>query len=92
MTDKKGKRAVVINNIKSGSIEQAIFILKTTACESTGSVGSTIIAEAQEIINSYINMVERPPKRKYERSKWVTVVVAAAIGFLATIVGMLAIL
>lgn len=64
MTEKTGKRAVIINNIKSGSIEQAIFILKTPVFEKNG-VGSGIVAEAQEIINSYINTIEgvRPERR-----------------------------
>ncbi len=60
MTAGKGKRAVIINNIKSGTIEQAIFILKPPACESNISAGSVIVAEAQEIINSYISRVEGP--------------------------------
>lgn len=92
MTDKKGKRAVVINNIKSGSIEQAIFILKTSAGESAGGVGSAIVAEAQEIINNYICMVEGSAKRKFTKNKKMTIFAAGAIGFLATILGLMAIL
>lgn len=92
MTDKKGKRAVVINNIKSGSIEQAIFILKTSACESDGGVGSAIVAEAQEIINSYITMVDGPARRKSAKSKKMVMFAVSAIGFLVTIIGVLAIL
>ena len=64
MTEKKGKRAVIISNIKSASIEQAIFILKSPVCDSPADSG--IVAEAQEIINSYINTVEKiyPARKK----------------------------
>ena len=58
MTDRKGKRAVIINHIASESIEQAIFILKPQRSENL-DVGQSIVAEAQEIINSYIMRVER---------------------------------
>lgn len=92
MVDKKGKRAVVINNIKSGSIEQAIFILKTPACESPGRVGSAIVAEAQEIINSYISMVERPIRRKGASGVKAVLLAGGAIGFLAIVAGLLALL
>ena len=59
MTEKKGKRAVIISNIKSNSIEQAIFILKSPAYDASFDAGSGIVAEAQEIINSYINTIEK---------------------------------
>ena len=62
MTDRKGKRAIIINNIKSDSIEQAIFILKPSA-ESRPNSGGGIVAEAQEIINSYIKTMERAEVR-----------------------------
>lgn len=69
MTDRTGKRAVIISNIKSNSIEQAIFILKSHPCEVPTSAGSGIVAEAQEIINSYINTIEknRPENRRRRR-------------------------
>ncbi len=91
MTDKKGKRAVVINNIKSGSIEQAIFILKPSPCESAG-VGSAIVAEAQQIINNYICMIEGHASRRMARSKKITMFVVGVIGILTIIAGVLAIL
>ncbi len=62
MTERKSKRAIIISNIKSESIEQAIFILKATA--ETAASGGGIVAEAQEIINSYINTIERAGERK----------------------------
>ena len=58
MSRGKGKRAVIIKDIKSGIIEQAIFILKSPACEQNVSPGSVIVAEAQEIINGYISRTE----------------------------------
>ncbi len=59
MTDKKGKRAVIISNIKSDSIEQAIFILKSPKQQAASEISCGIVAEAQEIINSYINTIEK---------------------------------
>lgn len=67
MTGRNGKRAVIINNIHSDSIEQAIFILKPDRPRESSCVGSGIIAEAQEIINNYIIAVEggtKPAERK----------------------------
>lgn len=58
MTDKKGKRAVIINNIRSKSIEQAIFILKSPEPEGCVDPGGYVIAEAQDIINNYIRRME----------------------------------
>lgn len=61
MAERRGKRAVIISNIKSDSIEQAIFILRSTSAEPTAAaVGRGIVEEAQEIINNYINTVEIP--------------------------------
>ena len=73
MTDKKSKRVVIINNIKSDTIDQAIFILKDEV-KTKGMSFSEINAsvEAQEIINSYIRQVERlqtKPVRKQKKAK-----------------------
>ena len=51
MTNKSSKRVVIINNIKGGEIEQAIFILKS---KTASEPDSSIIAEANEIIKNYI--------------------------------------
>ncbi len=67
MTDKKGKRAVIINNIRSKSIEQAIFILKSPEAEGSVDPGGFIIAEAQDIINSYIRRMEGTVPDRRER-------------------------
>ena len=51
MTAKRSRRVVIINNIKSDKIEQAIFILR-------GGINQNpdrkIIKEAQDIIDDYI--------------------------------------
>lgn len=73
MTDKKSKRVVIINNIKSDTIDQAIFILKDevkTKGMSFTEINASV--EAQEIINSYIRQVERlktKPVRKQKKAK-----------------------
>lgn len=68
MTDKKSKRVVIIDNIKSETIEQAIFILKSDTGP-TAAEGS-VSREAQNIINDYLRRVEgfknsaaKPPAR-----------------------------
>lgn len=69
LTQEKGKRALIINNIKSSSIEQAIFILKSPECGGVSSCGRGIVAEAQEIINSYINTIEKnQPTQTHKKS------------------------
>lgn len=81
MAEKRGKRAVIISNIKSQSIEQAIFILKTphSALAEQSRTGRGIIAEAQDIINSYIQSVEEPDfAAKRKSSRRITVVSAVA--------------
>ncbi len=59
MTDKKSRRVVIINNINSDSIDQAIFILKSDSSAPSKEVDSGIAKEAQSIIDNYIRQVER---------------------------------
>lgn len=59
MTDKKSRRVVIINNIKSDTIDQAIFILKNDTVPNAAFADVTAAAEAQGIIDSYIRQVER---------------------------------
>lgn len=55
MTAKTSKKVVIINDIKSDSIEQAIFILRTPKKEYENyRVSGSIAGEAQNIINSYV--------------------------------------
>ncbi len=60
MIDKKSRRVVIINNIQSDTIDQAIFILKSDK-NSNGKTFNekNVAAEAQDIINNYIRQVER---------------------------------
>ncbi len=59
MTDRKSRRVVIINNINSDSIDQAIFILKSDPGMTQKAVNSSIAKEAQGIIDNYIRQVER---------------------------------
>ena len=60
MTDRKSRKVLIINNIKSDTIDQAIFILKgDTATKKAGFSDKNIAAEAQEIIDRHIRQVER---------------------------------
>ncbi len=61
MTDKKSRRAVIINNIDSDTIDQAIFILKSEVASSKPFAieQKSIAAEAQQIIDNYIRQVDR---------------------------------
>ena len=86
MTEKKGKRAVIISNIKSNSIEQAIFILKSPAYDTSFDAGSGIVAEAQEIINSYINTIEKNTFGKRKKLAGITAVIAGALCLSAMVV------
>lgn len=55
MIARSSKRVVIINNIKSDKIEQAIFILKGSSSQ---KVDRFIVREAQGIIDNYIKKVE----------------------------------
>ncbi len=59
MTDKKSRKVLIINNIKSDTIDQAIFILKGDTPSKSVSLDKNIAGEAQEIIDRYIRQVER---------------------------------
>ena len=88
MTAKSSRRVVIINNIKSDKIEQAIFILRG---DKDGKPNSFVLAEAQEIIDSYIHKIrgdepfikESFPKK---RNKKGILSVAIALGMLSLIV------
>lgn len=60
MIDRKSRRVVIINNIQSDSIDQAIFILKDTKNHTSNRFSEDLVAEeAQKIINDYIRQVGR---------------------------------
>ncbi len=50
MTTRFSKHAIIIDNIKSESIEQAIFILKS---QKGKALDRDIVAEAQDIVDRY---------------------------------------
>jgi hypothetical protein len=58
MIDKKSRRVVIINNIQSDTIDQAIFILKNQKAANC-SKQNNIVHEAQTIIDQYIRQVDR---------------------------------
>ena len=65
MSFKKSRRAVIINDIKSDIISQAIFILKPSATDKIPADERTGIAsEAQSIIDSYARALERSETKK----------------------------
>lgn len=86
MAERKGKRAVIISNIKSESIEQAIFILRSLPTEPTAAViGRGIVDEAQEIINNYINTVEMPEAaERCDRNRRI-IAVLAVLAFILSV-------
>lgn len=61
MTDKKSRRVVIINNINSETIDQAIFILKSDKKDSAfpANRDTDIVREAQDIISNYVRQMER---------------------------------
>ena len=65
MTNKSAKKVVIINDIKSREIEQAILILRDREPE---RCSASLIEEANEIVQSYIRQTgtekHRPTWRK----------------------------
>ncbi len=87
MIARSSKRVVIINNIKSDKIEQAIFILKGSSSQ---KVDSVIVKEAQDIIDSYIKRVEGKPqiggelavkRKKFKISGGLMTVIVTAVIF-----------
>lgn len=59
MKGKKTKKVVIINDINSDTIEQAILILKNNGIATATTAGQHIVREAGNVINSYIKTVEK---------------------------------
>ena len=59
MKDKKTKKVVIINDINSDTIEQAILILKNNGIATATTAGQHIVREAGNVINSYIKTIEK---------------------------------
>lgn len=76
MVFKNKRQVVIINDIKSESIEQAIFILRDRNNNKEKAIGasSDIVLEAERIINSFISygdkdnsvfaVAKKPPKSR----------------------------
>jgi hypothetical protein len=90
MTAKSSKRVVIINNIKSDKIEQAIFILRgSNLCKPDKG----IIKEAQNIIDDYVKKIgggacyippskdftSRPEKKKNKRAGMAILIFSAVL-------------
>lgn len=70
MKDKQSKKVVIIEDIRSDTIEQAIFILRNHGgVVSEGSRGQRVIEEAQRVINAYVDTVEKAQSRLQTREK-----------------------
>ena len=72
MTNKSAKRVVIISDLKSNCIEQAIFILKDNPPSDSKS---DIMEEANQIVYNYIRQVQageftRDIKQKKKWFKW----------------------
>ena len=72
MTNKSAKRVVIISDIKSSCIEQAIFILKDNPPSESGA---DIMEEANQIVYNYIRQVQaggfsRDIAKKKKWFKW----------------------
>lgn len=63
MIDKKSRRVLIINNLQSDTIDQAIFILKSASKDA----GADIAREAQMIIDNYVHRVEEIKERKQQK-------------------------
>ena len=86
MTDKKSRRVVIINNINSDTIDQAIFILKSDKRDGILYKSDKVVLEAQKIINNYIKQVERlkydykapSGKSSFSKNKFLSVLLSLA--------------
>lgn len=59
MKDKQSKKVVIINDINSDTIERAILILRDAGTAQPVPQNSGIVAEAQNVISSYIRVTEK---------------------------------
>ncbi len=68
MKEKNSKRVVIIDDIDSCSIEQAIFILRNNGTEGPPE-RKTIVSEAERIINAYVQTIEKAQTGIYRREE-----------------------
>lgn len=70
------RKIVVLNNIDSPRIEQAIFILKE---EASCPDESAAVAEAQRIVDTYVKNLYAPVLKKHKKKPQLKLVVTAAL-------------
>lgn len=68
-------RVVILKNMNSGLISQAILILKDTACENN----SALMAEAEKIVEKYMNENAHPKPCRTEHRPLKTAALCAAV-------------
>ena len=59
------RKIVVLNNLNSPGIEQAIFILR----DEIRADECDVVAEAQRVVDTYIKSLENPPEEKKKKSR-----------------------
>lgn len=70
MKENSRKKVVIIDNVYSDTIEQAIFILRNGgAVGRPVEAGAGFLSEAQSIINAYAHTVERANGRSFHRER-----------------------
>lgn len=68
MRDKQSKKVVIINDISSDTVERAILILRDSGRPET-VCDSSIVAQAQHIIESYAKTVEKAQEGMEKRMR-----------------------
>lgn len=90
MTEKRAKRVMVFDNVKSDTIERAIFILKS---DKQGAISAkkenSAAYEAQRIIDDYVRRVEKikiknPRTAKKRTASRKTALLFALLAFFGT--------
>lgn len=70
MKENSRKKVVIIDDVFSDTIEQAIFILRSGgAIEKAPDAGNGFLSEAQSIINAYAHTVERANEQALRRER-----------------------
>lgn len=59
MKEGQSKKVIIINDIKSETVEQAILILKKSGKNEASVKNSSLVQEAQNIIGAYVRAAER---------------------------------
>ncbi len=76
------RKIVVLNNLNSPRIEQAIFILRDEVEVS----GSDALSEAQRIVDMYVKSLESPPAERKEKKPGARFLLGMALYTFVTVV------